>query len=585
MKPAGWLFLALCLATATLEASEIDWTSEFVHQGDDYRYSADSRYLLHLPADWSLLQTSEFEQRTDSDRLDRTGQYRWQIRKSYPLGGPLILFRYDRSLERDLHAPHEYAYRLRERAAGGGLDITPLPGMNLVTRWFCASLVDLETDQPDTSFTGLLEQTDLNLEREVGGHRLVFQARDQHAGYHPDRPNYDRAGIQYTANLPAQSLVSRLDVGRETERLRGSDGTSYHKSLTSASDYAVGLGRTRLRLRPTLSYDENRIDGRPEKNYAYRGGELRGDLSMPYGRTQIDLGLERELSDKDAELNSNSETFKRNLLETCISRGWGEGDSLSARYRIQLRQTDTPSGLTDNDCMNREFECGVYHHHREKISLSLFFAKYATQQVYLDSEMSGQNTFTDSYTLQPGVDLDCGGGFYIGQTYRLRADYEDHEFPGMGPDRYFRRFQGTWRWGYDDSPGLRRISLSGHAVSSREGTLEPMSVWAEYSFSASDAGSWSGDAYVKVDERFQHQAAVQASLDGRKIDWRLGGRMDWVATRREGRVIQSRREGRPEFAVAYHPIRDSEAALTLQPVFYNTIRPDWRVSFRLTVHR
>jgi hypothetical protein len=586
MKPTGWLCIALWSISIVLSASEYDWDSAFTRQSGDFRFTGEGRYLLRLPDGWSLLHTASCALRDDSDQIDRNAQFRWQIGHSLSWGTPVLLFRADRSHEED--TSNDYAYNTDERAVGAGLEFAPLPRVNLSTRWYYARLDDTETDEPDSTCEGLLEQTDLSIERQIAGHRFRFSASDQRAGYHPDRPDYDSAELQYTAVLPRQSLQSHFSVRKDSDRLRNSSARNqYHKTLSSETDYSVNLSSLKIQLQPDLYYDENSIDGRPEKTYTYREGRLRGEVSLPFGKNVLTSGLDRDLSYKDAAVESNSEDIDCYGFDFHAIRNWAGSDSLVARYRIQLRQTDIPGdlGSTDNDQLNRELEIGAYSHWRSGTWFSLLFSRYSTRQIFLRSEMSGQNTVTRSYILQPAVEIDCGGGYYIGQMYRLRAEYEDYLFPEMGDDRLFRRFEGNWRWGYDESQGLREISITDRSLSDREGAADPLTFYADYDFTINASGLRDGEAYAIGDERFQHTAGITLKGEQHPLAWRLSGQISWVRVEHDGAHLLSRREERPELELNYPFSHDGAAFLIVQPVFYDTIHPDWRLTFRLTLHR
>ena len=145
-----------------------------------------------------------------------------------------------------------------------------------------------------------------------------------------------------------------------------------------------------------------------------------------YNRNEIDYRKDR--LDKE---NSERST------DASIGFGLTEADSLALFGRITLRRSDTPDSTEHNDRDELARYAKLTYSRRFQSGLKLSCTLSTTQNhfVYLESQRSGNNKWTRTYTLTPSLRVRPSEKLSLSQGYELSANYQEYDYDTLlNPD-------------------------------------------------------------------------------------------------------------------------------------------------------
>ena len=191
-------------------------------------------------------------------------------------------------------------------------------------------------------------------------------------------------------------------------------------------------------------------------NYTKEGfgwsGKLSGTLfdrlpvsgGASYNWNEIDYGKDR-LDKKSSQLS----------MDASVGFGLAKADSLALFGRMTIRRSDTPDPEEHNDRDELARYAKLTYSRRFQSGLKLNCTLSTTQNhfIYLSSERSGNNKWTRTYTLTPGLRYHPSERLSLSQSYSLSANYQEYDYDKLlnpdAPRSYLSRrasVGNTFQW-------------------------------------------------------------------------------------------------------------------------------------------
>ena len=141
-----------------------------------------------------------------------------------------------------------------------------------------------------------------------------------------------------------------------------------------------------------------------------------------YSQDEVDYDKDR-LDKKNEDLSVNA----------TVGFGLTEADSLSVLGRITIRRSDTPDTLEHNDRDELAQYATVTYSRMFQSGLKLKCTLSTSQNhlVYLAGERSGNNKWTRTYTLTPGLQYRPSDKLSLSQSYSLSANYQEYDYDAL----------------------------------------------------------------------------------------------------------------------------------------------------------
>ena len=160
---------------------------------------------------------------------------------------------------------------------------------------------------------------------------------------------------------------------------------------------------------------------------------------------------------KDYNLSQNSRQNENRFLSTVLNWEYIQGDTLSAGISVDLQRASFPKDQHkwDNDLRNIRCSLINVHYWKDRLKLSNRFYWNLTDDVYVNSILSGNNKQTTSYIYNPECAILIGDCLLFDQNYVIRADYTDYVFSPSEKGLY-RQLKGDYKLVYDNYPFIAR---------------------------------------------------------------------------------------------------------------------------------
>ncbi|MCD6334375.1 MAG: hypothetical protein J7M27_03495 [Candidatus Latescibacteria bacterium] len=280
-----------------------------------------------------------------------------------------------------------------------------------------------------------------------------------------------------------------------------------------------------------------------------------------YSQDEVDYDKDR-LDKKNEDLSVNA----------TVGIGLTEADSLSVLGRITIHRSDTPDPDEHNDRDQLANYATVTYSRTFRSGLKLRCTLSTSQNhlVYLAGERSGNNKWTRTYTLTPGLQYRPSDKLSLSQNYSLSANYQEYDYDALlnptAPRSYVSRMasvRNSFQWTLS-----RRTKLNGGYTfqMSDEGRL------------CEEDGQWK-QAIAR--DRVSHSANVSLSYRAGSFlslspGYTYSLREDWGRKPEEGTEIRYRTgknisEGYT-LTVSYNPSSENALSLNLR----RTRRKRWK---------
>ena len=154
-----------------------------------------------------------------------------------------------------------------------------------------------------------------------------------------------------------------------------------------------------------------------------------------YSQDEVDYDKDR-LDKKNEDLSVNA----------TVGFGLTEDDSVSVLGRITIRRSDTPDPDEHNDRDELTNYATVTYSRMFQSGLKLKCTLSTSQNhlVYLAGERSGNNKWTRTYTLTPGLQYRPSDKLSLSQSYSLSANYQEYDYDALLNPKAPRSYVSRW---------------------------------------------------------------------------------------------------------------------------------------------
>ncbi len=584
-KKISCVCIVLLLLTGSLPASEVEVVTGFESYRNALQMENAASYRYNFLPQWQLFYTGEYitEQDNAFDRENRVANFSWGIGRQQGLLRPAILFDSQLSTEEGKLESGSYDLKQRQHGAGFVLDLTPSDSFYLSSR-----LRYLQQQEDYDQFDEELEETHrgyesdsrLSVNQDFNWYRLQLDTRYRLNEIENDNDRNYSVQTAWDMTLPNHRVSAKIGWEGLTDEINKPTSQTDQQNrdqLSGAVDYTFSLiALEQVHFFTDYQQIKNRFDIITTKNYDETGKTLGLDFSFPVDRFRFSLNAKRQLDEKEYQSGINAlETDYREFVAT-IHYAISERDSITFYRSIDLRQTDMPEATirTDNDRLQERMNVGIYYYLYDRIHVSTLFYVLRTEQVYLFSEMSGNNRVNTSYNLQPEITVAYGSRFQIRQEYAIRADYEDYEWSDIHTDRFYRRLEAGASLIYDESQDMR-ISSGGlwdHLRTNRD-TEHPLTAILSYQYENSASGEKEDDYYEITLERETHEVSLEMIQSWERFNIRSLSIMTW-STYKE---LQQRLE------LNVFLSEFSMASIAVHPVSRDFEEPEWKLNIDIAL--
>jgi len=363
-------------------------------------------------------------------------------------------------------------------------------------------------------------------------------------------------------------------------------GGTYQKTDTqkrwslnwNSSVALLSLPNASLDLRNAYSQRKTTLNTNITRNNA----DYQNQADLAFGWTLLErLALKTSIGHSYAVkefsyTNSTRRTELRSLGST-LTYVYGNADSLVTGAAVDLQRTVYPDSFNrlDNDLRHVNLRLGWKHYYKDRIRLNTILLWTITDDVYIDSLLSGNNNRVNSVLLSPECQIVLGDKVLFRQYYQLRADYTDYSFDTTAhTDGLYRQFAGKLSLIYDSYPALARqgdlrwLSLPFRAVTGSSLLLD-LSVGYE----RSEYGDKQDEIYVINSLTEKYSASVSLRRDIPSLYYTLQPKYSWGSWREYSLLL----------GVAWKFNGASSLELSLAPYGETLSSLDWRTTASLNM--
>lgn len=249
---------------------------------------------------------------------------------------------------------------------------------------------------------------------------------------HARRENYFTTSFVDEQNRNRRSIENRLQYAASA---------SWRFQLVSElSEAAVEVGR---RLYAAAAEDASLVsrfrhedlEAQQRAQLLWRTGKLNNDLNLVYRSRRRSYEIPDSLRVSPLIRRYAGEGYDSDDWDLAISHRlqWriGRKDSLRWFGRATRYAHDTANLENPNDYDRLQMQANLFYEHRFHSHLRLRWEarSYLEHQVYLKSNLSGDNRWTRIWQLLPQILLGDPARFALKQSFGVRATYLDYDFP------------------------------------------------------------------------------------------------------------------------------------------------------------
>lgn len=220
----------------------------------------------------------------------------------------------------------------------------------------------------------------------------------------------------------------------------------------------VPSDEAKLTIQDVFTKRNTNLDFNTVKNNKETGNQVSLALNlMPWTQVGWTTIFNHSYLIKDYNLSQNSRQTENRFLSTVASWEYIKGDTLSAGFSVDLQRASFPEyqHRWDNDLRNIHCSLINVHYWKERLKLSNRFYWNLTDDVYVNSILSGNNKQITSYIYNPECAILIGDCLLFDQNYVIRADYTDYEFTPSEKALY-RQLKGDYKLVFDSYPFIAR---------------------------------------------------------------------------------------------------------------------------------
>ena len=387
----------------------------------------------------------------------------------------------------------------------------------------------------DISSDGLSLSSKLRYAAWLNGGNLGADASYEHKDLDWEYYNDANASAWVDLRISNLSLGSQLSINDRMDKLftlvqnqEVNTGGTYQQSDTQKrwllnwnSNITLNpAGNTIISLLDTYSQRRTEL----ETNVTRNNADYQNQASL-----EVDSDIVNNLSWKTtlghnyaikdfSYTNSTRQTELRSIVTT-LNWVYGVGDSLVTGAAIDLQRTLYPDSdnKLDNDLRHINLRAGWKHYFKDRIRFNTILMWTRTDDVYIDSLLSGNNNRINSIVLSPECSIALGDRFLFRQLYQLRADYTDYIY--TTDDRVnglYRQFSGKFSLVYDSYPALARsgdsrwMTLPFRPIRDRSMMFD-----LSFGYERSEYGDQNGSFYVinSLTEKYTASCTLRHDVD------------------------------------------------------------------------
>ncbi len=608
MKRIIFFFIILSVVFVRIEAEpRHSWESDFYSYLDTINLQNNYRLNYNVLSNWNLIHSGSISQHknTNFNRKGYTTDLAWLLSNHLSPLNYTFHLDYLRSSDKIAEEWNEYSFAKTIRTGGVNFIYKPWQGVVLDSdlSYLRQDEIDSSINKTTISGDGYSYFTNFNLNKAISGSKILLNSRFEEQNTDLDYfRNYggnillllDKPIVNGTQTLK-QGVLADLSFQRNSRKVfllkdikDTHTSSNFTSSLTLYREISPGL---QFRLDNKLNFRDNRLLESTNRNY------IQSDNIFSFGS---DYEIWRLLFSGNAEYRNFSRKFKsydNNRYQEQQKVAWSirysqtESDSLVVSQKFGINQTDYSIGanVLDNDVLTEENQISLYTLFFDKIKLINHFNYARREEVFLKSQMSGNNRVNKSYNLLPTLEIQLNKNFDFRQEYHLRADYDYYQWYSDNNSLY-RKFSLSYSLNtffsdsYDDFIYLHPKQFHAYPDNDPETSDEVLLNYSEnftaislrYDYDTNDSGKMIDDYYEKSAQNQYHTIRIEFMRGVSRFQFRIVPRYIWNADKIEFNHIAE---------VDYSfPNLNSYASIFINPTGISINKANWRVNLKLGMY-
>lgn len=275
---------------------------------------------------------------------------------------------------------------------------------------------------------------------------------------------------------------------------------------------------------------------------------------------------------KDLSFINNTRIIDTRVANLNLAWEYLPFDSLLVDYTIELRRTLYPDSdnRLDSDYLNTMYKLGWIFYYKDRLRLSNRIIYLLKEEVFIDSWLSAYNNKVTGYQWQPDCDILIGDSFIWGQSYTIRADYDDYFYKDFTniKDTFYRKVSAVHHLIYDNSPLVSKsLSAKWSSIPYRPRVNDAWRIDLSFGWERNETSAKDGNIYYinGIDERQTISCLIQKQTG--IFIWQLTPKYIWGHWKEYNLLLSS----------SWRVNSGSFAEIALNPVGTELNNLDWRV--------
>jgi len=589
MKQRFLLFTVVFILCASNVVAEINWSTSFNHFRKNSILESSLAYKHNLSDSWKFdfTQESAFGKDKAFDRENRISNNIWRFSQGKGYLTSSILFGYNSTWETGAPASTKYTFERYNRLTGLEIAINPTSNFNIATSCLYSNISNESRSDESQDFSSnqatQVESNGMRLHNNISYHDTLgvslidFSGDMEQSTAKHDKYHIYQGNLSWVLPMEQQHLSTGFSYKRRLNNVYSqyvSIDKQKRESYGAEIKYLVKAGRGDFQIKSNYEIQRYRKTESSLKDYQNDYKNIGFVFSYPYRDIRVSVGAEASITDKDFEIDENttSESYKAVFWNAIFQPGLL--DSIVVHSRFDLKQTDVPNAnsRTDYDQLNDVIQMGVYYFPLDNCHVQTQFNIFKSEQIYLFSEMSGENNTKTSYNLIPNSEFIFGNRFIFSQSYHIRADYEEFIWNELKENRFFRRLVASWKICYDESDYFANSSTTYWRHLPGQFILEPWTIFLEYKLTENSTGNWINDYFEIHSQRQVQDIIADIQREWNRFKLHSATRITWVDKEREYNQLA-------EISYSINP--SSYAIISVNPVGPDRNNIDWRVNVEI----